>query len=156
MATQTTVSAGETLQSIAQQQLGDWTKWRDLASANNLDGISGLTAGATLEIPASLQEAVQKAQPLLGKVAASLNGDAGKIAATIQNTVSQISGYAEEAQRLLGEVNGIFADLGETAESIDITGATDSLRDYSGQAVRLIDWLLEPTGSNENSQGGQS
>lgn len=148
------IGAGETLQSIAQKQLGDFSKWRELADANSLDGISDLVAGSSLKIPDSIQQIAQKAQPLLGKVASGLNGDAGKIAATIQQTISQISDYATEAQQLLGEVNGIFSDLGETAQSIGTQGNADSARDYQGQAVRLIDWLLEPTGSNANSQGG--
>jgi len=44
------VGAGETLQSIAQQYLGDWSRWTEIADKNDLD-TSTISPGDTLEIP---------------------------------------------------------------------------------------------------------
>ena len=46
-----TVKAGETPQSIAAVELGDWQRWPDLMDANDLDPAATLTAGARLLIP---------------------------------------------------------------------------------------------------------
>jgi len=46
-----TVKAGETPQSIAAVELGDWQRWPDLMDANGLDPAATLTAGAPLLIP---------------------------------------------------------------------------------------------------------
>ena len=45
------VRAGETLQSIAQQRLGDWQEWTRLLEPNALDPAQPLLAGTVLVIP---------------------------------------------------------------------------------------------------------
>ncbi len=46
-----TVREGETLQSIAQQALGDWREWTRILDANDLDPASPLAPGTHLTIP---------------------------------------------------------------------------------------------------------
>lgn len=46
------VRSGETLQSIARDDLGDWTLWGDIATANGLDPGAALTVGSELLLPA--------------------------------------------------------------------------------------------------------
>ena len=47
------VRVGETLQSIARDELGDWQAWARIADANGLDPAATLTPGASLLIPAT-------------------------------------------------------------------------------------------------------
>lgn len=45
------VRAGDTLQSIARDELGDWTLWAGIATANGLDPGATLTVGSELLMP---------------------------------------------------------------------------------------------------------
>lgn len=47
------VTTGDTLQSIAQRELGDWRKWSDIADLNNLDPGAPLTPGVRVVLPSS-------------------------------------------------------------------------------------------------------
>lgn len=48
------VKAGETPQSIARMELGDWQRWMDILIANQLDPADNLTVGAVLVIPGGI------------------------------------------------------------------------------------------------------
>lgn len=48
------VKAGETPQSIARMELGDWQRWMDILIANQLDPADNLTVGDTLVIPGGI------------------------------------------------------------------------------------------------------
>ena len=47
----TTFNPGDTLSKIADQQLGDFTQWRELADFNNLDIFEQINPGVNLQIP---------------------------------------------------------------------------------------------------------
>ena len=49
-----TVKAGETPQSIARMELGDWQRWPEILIANQIDPADTLTVGAILTIPGGL------------------------------------------------------------------------------------------------------
>jgi nucleoid-associated protein YgaU len=48
------VKAGETPQSIARMELGDWQRWMDILIANQFDPADNLTVGDTLVIPGGI------------------------------------------------------------------------------------------------------
>ncbi len=132
-------SSGDTLLSLAQRHLGDFRQWRALADLNNLNPLEGLPIGVNLNIPGK-DELFKEAQPILSGVALGLNGLQGRVAATLRQLEGQASGYVKEAEALLGEVNGVFGEV----ESVAQKGMGDlSNRNYKGEAVKLIDWLLQ-------------
>ena len=49
-----TVRAGETPQSIARMELGDWQRWPEILIANSIDPADTLTVGAVLTIPGGI------------------------------------------------------------------------------------------------------
>lgn len=57
-----TVSSGDTLQSIALQQLGDETLWPFIALVNKITGNSGLTANSQILIPVSVNSPSNQSQ----------------------------------------------------------------------------------------------
>jgi hypothetical protein len=136
------INAGDSLSSIAQRQLGDWRKWRDLAGKNDLNPTVELSPGSNIEVP-QLSEIASKAQPILGKVSAGLNSAGlGELASSVDKVSSQVLGYAKEAESVLGEVNGFLS--GDTELSLEtVLDKVGGLREYQGQGVQLVDWLLQ-------------
>lgn len=127
-------TAGETLLSIAQTQLGDASRWREVADANDINPLEQIAAGIDLQIP-ELNAVTRRVQPVLGKVASGLNSARG-----VLDKVSSVLGDSATA-----EINNV---LGEAIEIVEtVSGAAQnpesSLRQYGGEAVKLIDWLLE-------------
>lgn len=49
-----TVKAGETPQSIARMELGDWQRWPEILIANQIDPADTLAVGAVLTIPGGI------------------------------------------------------------------------------------------------------
>lgn len=141
---QAPIKSGDSLQSLAQQHLGDASKWREIASLNGANPLEFLPVGESLKIPAK-SDVFKIAGPKLQAVATGLNGEAGTLA---QNFLDQISGEVSkvfnvipQAQTLLGELNGV---LGEVESVIDRKKIDEILsqRGYTEQVNRLIDWLL--------------
>jgi hypothetical protein len=133
------IDLGDTLTSLAQSELGDWRRWRELADVNDLNPLEGLAIGETLEIP-DISALTSRVQPIFNSVAQGLNGIDGKLAATLQQAASQVSGYVQEAEALVGEINGVLSGDVE----LGVTQVADKLgvRQYADEGVRLIDWLL--------------
>jgi 2-succinyl-5-enolpyruvyl-6-hydroxy-3-cyclohexene-1-carboxylate synthase len=133
------IDLGDTLTSLAQTELGDWRRWRELADLNELNPLEGLEIGEAIEIP-DFSQLTSQVQPILSSVAQGLNGIDGRLAATVQQAIGQVSGYVQEAEALVGEINGV---LNGDVESI-VTQVADKLgvRQYADEGVRLIDWLL--------------
>ena len=136
------INSGDSLSVLAQRQLGDWRKWRDLADKNGLNPTIELQPGSQIEIP-NLNELASKAEPILGKVSAGLNAvGLSEYSSALQKVTSQVTGYAKEAESVLGEVNGYLS--GETQLSLDtVIDKIGGLREYSGKGVQLVDWLLQ-------------
>ncbi|HEY9643603.1 MAG TPA: LysM peptidoglycan-binding domain-containing protein [Coleofasciculaceae cyanobacterium] len=138
----TTARPQDTLLSIAQQQLGNSSQWRAIADLNpNLNVLQSLPVGQVLDVPQRAIELAGKAQPILSTVATALTGIDGQLANTILNVSDRLTGYTDEAKKLLAEVNGVLD--GSNVESV-INDAIEgtSLREYKGQISRLVDWLL--------------
>jgi hypothetical protein len=115
----------------AMEAFDDPTRWRELAELNDLDVLSD--SPEQIELPAK-SDVFKSVQPLLASVADGLNG-----ASTIVGQIApQLTGYVAEAQRLLGEVNGVLGKV----ESVYTQAQTAvKTRNYQ-EAVRLVDWLL--------------
>lgn len=68
------LAAGSSLPALAQQHLGDYSKWRELAELNGIDIFQALPTGQRLVIPSAeqLQElAQQRLTQLLGQTTGS-------------------------------------------------------------------------------------
>jgi hypothetical protein len=115
----------------AMEAFDDPTRWREVAELNRLDVLND--SPQSIELP-SKSDVFKSVQPLLASVADGLNG-----ASTIAGQISpQLTGYVAEAQRLLGEVNGVLGQV----ESVYTQAQTAiKTRNYK-EAVRLVDWLL--------------
>lgn len=141
---QAPIDSGDSLQSLAQQHLGDASKWREIASLNSTDPLEFLPVGESLKIPTK-SEIFQPAKPALQSVATGLNGDPGQLAKNfldqVQGEVAKIMNVIPQAQVLLGEINGV---LGEVESVLDRVKLDEVLgqRGYNEQVNRLIDWLL--------------
>lgn len=70
---QVTLNVGDTLQAIAQRQLGDYSQWRELADLNDLNIFESLPIGGSIRIPSS-EQLEQAAQQRLGQLTGQLEG----------------------------------------------------------------------------------
>ena len=127
------VSPGDSLIKIAQEQLGDWRRWRDVASENGLNVLEQLPLG-NIQLP-DLAKVNQYAQPIFTAISAGRNGG-GDISALIQSA-AEAAGYGKQAQKALGIVNGVRGAV----ESVSSGELGD--RVYQQAGVQLVDWLLQ-------------
>jgi hypothetical protein len=65
-----TVRAGDSLQSIAGDALGDPTRWREIAESNGIDNPMNLIAGTVLTIPRGARAAIDSAGQIGGRAEA--------------------------------------------------------------------------------------
>ncbi|HEY9735490.1 MAG TPA: hypothetical protein V6D06_04380 [Trichocoleus sp.] len=124
---------GEDLATLAARTLGDPSRFREIANLNGLNPLERLAGGLPINIPTSA-ELLAQVEPALSSV---VSGVESALLQT-QTTLEQVSGYTTEAQRLVGEVNGV---LGNVESQLDTL--LESARQYQGEAVRLVDWLLD-------------
>jgi hypothetical protein len=142
----TIVQPGENLSQLADRILDDPLRFTELLDLNpGLDVFGGLTQELSLEIPEASQ-ILNYAAPVFGSVAQALNSADGfldQVEGVIVNAVDdlppqpQLQGYAKEALELVGELNGVVGQ----AQSI-VKEGQEKLRQYEGQAVKLVPWLL--------------
>lgn len=115
---------GDTLSNIAQAQLGDSSRWRDIADITGFNPLDAIAPGVKFEIPSTLKSNLSTAS-------------------TILDSVAGITGNKTAVQLITAvkEINNIFQGDAETVltKVADATG----IRKYSGQGVRLVDWLLK-------------
>ena len=115
---------GDTLSSIAQQQLGNSSRWRDIADLTGFNPLEAIAPGVGFEIPSSIKSNLSTASTILDCVAGITNN----------KTAVALSTAAKE-------INNVFQG---DAESILATVASATgLRQYADQGVRLVDWLLK-------------
>ncbi len=141
----TKVEPGENLSLLASRVFnGDALRFTEILDLNpDLDVFGELKQELKLNIP-STDQIFNYAQPALTSVGQALqqvNGFADQATNAI-NQISgklppQLQGYAKEAIALVGEINGI---AGKAQTVLD--GAESKLREYEGQAVKLVPWLL--------------
>lgn len=141
---ETQIQAGDTLQTLLFDQLesidGYNPNWRSIADKAALDPLKALPIGDAVQLP-EVDQLIGQADSLLGSVSAGLNQAKGQIGEVFKQISQYLPpGYTEEAQKLLGEVNGVFGQV----ESIVGQGkaAIGKARDYKGEVVKLVDWLL--------------
>lgn len=109
-------NVGDTLISIAQRQLSDGDRWRDVADALGANPLESITGGKKF----NLETATNQASNVLN----SLGVDTTVIK-TLSSAVSQINNV------LSGDTASVLTEIGK------VTG----VRNY-GEAVKLVDWLL--------------
>lgn len=141
----TKVEPGENLSLLASRVFnGDVLRFTEILDLNpDLDVFGELTQEIQLNIP-STEQIFNYAKPALTSVGQALQQVNG-FTEQATNAINQISGqlpaglqgYAKEAIALVGEINGI---AGKAQTAID--GVEGQLREYEGQAVKLVPWLL--------------
>lgn len=158
------IPKSDSLWQIAAQNLGDPTKFRDIAELNGIGNIlNKIDTNKTINIPET-NDYIKKAEPILGDIAKSTRGYSKQISALtgeVSNKIQTYSKYlppefkrySDVAVKYLGEVNGVVGKV-ETELEGKLKGVTDQLRKYGGQSTRLVDWLL--VGSDKIGVGNVS
>lgn len=141
----TKVEPGENLSLLASRVFnGDVLRFTELLDLNpDLDVFGELQQELNVEIP-STEQIFNYAKPALTSVGQALQQVNG-LTSQVSNAIEQFSGqlppqlqgYAKEALEIVGEINGI---AGKAQTVLD--GAENKLREYEGQAVKLVPWLL--------------
>ena len=126
------VAPGDNVIKIAQEQLGDWRRWREIADLNDFDVTQALPI-IEAQLP-ELSGIAATAQPILTAIAQGRNG--GGDISSLLLTAAQATGYGQAATKALGLVNGVQGAV----ESIN--GGEIGDRGYAG-GVQLVDWLLQ-------------
>ena len=140
----TIVQPGENLSQLSDRLFGDPLRFTEVLDLNpDLDVFGNLAQETSLEVPEAAQ-ILNYAAPVFGSVSKALNqadGFLDQVEGAIVNIADdlppQFQGYAKEALELVGELNGVVGQ----AQSIVAQGQ-DKLRQYEGQAVKLVPWLL--------------
>jgi hypothetical protein len=142
----------ETLSEVADKVFGDSLRFPEILDMNpNLDvfgDLLDLDDGVSIDIPEA-DQILSFAEPVLSEVSEALGG-MGRYLEQASSTITSVSshlppqlkGYAQEALDAIGKVNGI---KGEVEQYLDKgkSLASDKLREYEGQLVQLVPWLLE-------------
>ena len=123
---------GDSLGAIAARYLGDSSRFREIADLNDLSPLALLQGGTELEIPTP-DEVLNQIRPALTSVRSGLTS----ALAEVEGVGDRVRGYTQEARRLVGEVNGVLGDVESELDSV-----LQAVRQYQGEAVRLVDWLL--------------
>lgn len=133
-----TTAPGDSIASLAADIFnGDVTRFTELLDLNpGIDVFGELTQGINLELPDTSQ-VFNYAKPVLSQVGETISGVTGTISAIEEKLPSQLKGYATEALKLLGEVNGVLGDVEST-----LNKAEEKLQSYQGEPVQLVRWLL--------------
>ena len=125
----TFVQEGDTLSSIAARVFnGDWERFNEIVELNpDLDIFADLIPDTILNIP-EVEQILQVADRELDNI--------GKPLQQISNlNIPILSGYADKALSLVGEINGVKAKAESVYRQL-------SNRNYKS-GVKLVQWLLE-------------
>ncbi|NJR38520.1 MAG: hypothetical protein HC781_06335, partial [Leptolyngbyaceae cyanobacterium CSU_1_4] len=94
MPNQIATNAGDSLVTLAQQHLGDFRRWRDIAAQNGINPLEGLPTGINLDVP-TLDEMLKVAEPILAKVSAGVNA-AQQVTSQVEQVLQAVGGYTPE------------------------------------------------------------
>jgi hypothetical protein len=142
---------GETLAEVADQVFGDSLRFPEILGMNpDLDIFGDLLDfdGLSIDIP-EVDQVLSFATPALTQVSQAIGGmgryldEASSLISSVSSSLPpQLQGYAQEALDLIGEVNGFRGEVEQyLEEGKSLLG--DKLREYEGQLVQLVPWLLE-------------
>lgn len=148
--TTTAARPGDTLAAIAARTFpgADVRRFTEILDANpdTLDVFGDLSLGSQITLP-STEQIEQRVQPALTKIASSLGGAKGFLgqAEDVINAVSgvlpsSLQGYAKDALSAVNIANGVIGEAETVLE--DVQGAVGGARNYGGQGVSLVSWLL--------------
>jgi hypothetical protein len=143
---------GQTLSEVAEQVLGDSLRFPEILELNpDLDifgDLLDLDEGMSIDIP-DAEQILNFASPVLTEVSSALGGmgryleqASSAISSVSSKLPPQLQGYAQEALDTIGKVNGIREDVEQYLEK-GKSLAENKLREYEGQLVQLVPWLLE-------------
>lgn len=140
---------GEDLPALAARVFnGDVSRFTEILDLNpSLDVFGSLPQELDVNIPQPSQ-ILNFARPALSRVSQSLSGvgrylsEAEKLLNEAKNVIPEgLQGYASEALDLVGEINGVVGDIEQKA-STTLDSIDSTLRQYDGQLVQLVPWLL--------------
>lgn len=132
------VEPGESIAAIASDIFnGDVVRFTELLDLNpDIDVFGELTQSLNIEIPDTSQ-IFNAAKPLLSQIGETITNATGTVEAIAGKLPTELQGYAKDAIKLLGEVNGVLGEVEST-----LTKAEEQVREYDGQPVKLVQWLL--------------
>jgi hypothetical protein len=135
MMTVRTFKAGDTLSSFAADVFnGDWERFPEIVALNpDFDPLKGITTGAEILLP-EVDQIFNFANRELSQITSSISAASGVVQGL---NIPFLSGYADKALSLVGEVNGAIGKAESVYRKIVAGG-----RDYKG-IVNLVPWLLE-------------
>ncbi|ANV88499.1 LysM peptidoglycan-binding domain-containing protein [Picosynechococcus sp. PCC 7117] len=124
-----TITAGDSLSKIANDVLGDYSQWRELAYVNDLNIFQPLEAGITIDLPnrAELQAEIDS---VTSRVTSAVNN--------VESRVNEIVN-SREAQ-LISKILGV--DTSKLLEGLDLSSITENLSDLQLPDYQLLNWVL--------------
>ncbi|MCC5644798.1 hypothetical protein LC607_18000 [Nostoc sp. CHAB 5824] len=134
----TKTQAGDTIAAIASEIFnGDVTRFTELLDLNpDIDVFGDLVEGLDLEVPDTSQ-ILNYARPVLSQIGETLDTASNTLTTLQTQLPSNLQGYAADALKLLGDVNGVLGDVETT-----LTKAEEQVSSYDGKPVQLVKWLL--------------
>ncbi|MDM9583096.1 hypothetical protein [Nostoc sp. GT001] len=134
----TKTKSGDTIAAIASQIFnGDVTRFTELLDLNpDIDVFGELVEGLDLELPDTSQ-ILNYARPVLSQIGETLDTATNTLTTLQTQLPSNLQGYAADALKLLGDVNGVLGDVETT-----LTKTQEQVSSYDGKPVQLVKWLL--------------
>lgn len=129
---------GDTIAAIASQIFnGDVTRFPELLELNpDIDVFGELVEGLDLEIPDTSQ-ILNYAKPVLSQISETLDTATNTLTTLQTQLPENLQGYAADALKLLGDVNGVVGDVESTLTKVEEKSST-----YDDKPVQLVKWLL--------------
>lgn len=142
---QYTVKAGDTLATIAEEQLGSQDRWQEIASANNIENPDRIFEGQTLTIPAaqdgsSLAQNEQPAQQEDTAAETSASGSEDNVNNMAESDSAQDNKPMDDDQPMdqEQELKGEITEIGTENDSLslkDEQGMTHSFTKFEDEKV---------------------
>ncbi|NDJ20951.1 hypothetical protein GS682_04685 [Nostoc sp. B(2019)] len=129
---------GDTIAAIASDIFnGDVTRFTELLDLNpDIDVFGELVEGIDLDLPDTSQ-ILNYARPVLSQIGETIDLSSSTLNTLQTQLPSNLQGYASDALKLLGDVNGVLGDVETT-----LTKAEEQVSNYDGKPVQLVKWLL--------------
>ncbi|MCC5636327.1 hypothetical protein LC593_10745 [Nostoc sp. CHAB 5844] len=134
----TKTQTGDTIAAIASKIFnGDVTRFPELLDLNpDIDVFGDLVEGLDLEIPDTSQ-ILNYAKPVLSQIGETIDTATNTLTTLQTQLPSNLQGYAADALKLLGDVNGVLGDVETTLAKVE-----EQASSYDGKPVQLVKWLL--------------
>ncbi|RCJ20128.1 hypothetical protein A6S26_05250 [Nostoc sp. ATCC 43529] len=129
---------GDSIATLASEIFnGDVTRFTELLDLNpDIDVFGELVEGIDLELPDTSQ-ILNYAKPVLSQIGETLDTATNTLTTLQTQLPGNLQGYAKDALKLLGDVNGVLGDVETT-----LNKAEEQISSYDGKPVQLVKWLL--------------